>query len=426
MKENSLKSSKIRNWLQKNTEGTMLMQWISYFMIFSVLVIFIITYPVNEKIDWRFFATVIILAILLLTNIFWFQSEDHLIFRNHEILWLWFINIFTEILVLVAFAITGRGEIVFLMFMQVAQFASTLGVWPGGAAYCLINIGAALGILKAYDVSNEQLIQFGAQFMAGMIFVLVLILLVRRSETERSRAEGLYKELQAAHIDLKAAQQKEKELAIAEERMRMARDIHDGLGHHLTVLSIQLQAADKLVERNPQAAAEALRISRTEVQAALDEVRLSVGVMRQSPAESQPLGFMLAKLVEDFSEHTGLESHFEQNGNPVELSAIAGQTLFRAVQESLTNVQKHGQGVKHIQVKLEYSAEHVRLAVNDDGRKPDPATTGQAGYGLKGLQERVDQLGGSFCCGPGSESGFQVDITIPLHEVIHDQSSPGG
>jgi signal transduction histidine kinase len=181
-----------------------------------------------------------------------------------------------------------------------------------------------------------------------------------------------------------------------------------------------------LVERNPQAAAEALRISRTEVQAALDEVRLSVGVMRQSPAESQPLGFMLAKLVEDFSEHTGLESHFEQNGTPVELSAIAGQTLFRAVQESLTNVQKHGQGVKHIQVKLEYSAEHVRLAVNDDGQKPDPATTGQAGYGLKGLQERVDQLGGSFCCGPGSESGFQVDITIPLHEVIHDQSSPGG
>jgi signal transduction histidine kinase len=64
--------------------------------------------------------------------------------------------------------------------------------------------------------------------------------------------------------------------------------------------------------------------------------------------------------------------------------------------------------------------------VNDDGQKPDPATTGQAGYGLKGLQERVDQLGGSFCCGPGSESGFQVDITIPLHEVIHDQSSPGG
>jgi len=77
-------------------------------------------------------------------------------------------------------------------------------------------------------------------------------------------------------------------LAIAEERMRLARDIHDGLGHHLTVLSIQLQAAEKLVERNPQAAAEALRVSRSEAQAALEEVRHSVGVMRQPPAKASP------------------------------------------------------------------------------------------------------------------------------------------
>jgi len=78
----------------------------------------------------------------------------------------------------------------------------------------------------------------------------------------------LLKDLQAANAALRAAHQKEKELAIAEERMRLARDIHDGLGHHLTVLSIQLQAAEKLVERNPQAAAEALRVSRSEASGA--------------------------------------------------------------------------------------------------------------------------------------------------------------
>ncbi len=259
-----------------------------------------------------------------------------------------------------------------------------------------------------------------------MIFVLVFTLLERRSEQEKRRAESLVKELQTAHFELKAAQQKEKELAIAEERMRMARDIHDGLGHHLTVLSIQLQAADKLVERNPQAAAEAIRTSRAEAQAALEEVRRSVGVMRQLPAESQPLDIMLTNLVHDFDEHTGLESHFETSGNPIELSAFAGQTLFRTVQESLTNVQKHGKEVKHILVKLEYTAENVRLSVSDDGQKPDTVSTGQAGYGLKGLKERVDQLGGEFCCGPGVEGGFQVDVTIPLHEVIHDQSPSGG
>ena len=236
----------------------------------------------------------------------------------------------------------------------------------------------------------------------------------------------MLKDLQAANAALKAAHQKEKELAIAEERMRLARDIHDGLGHHLTVLSIQLQAAEKLVERNPQAAAEAMRVSRGEAQAALEEVRRSVGVMRQSPAESQPLVEMIASLVHDFDEHTGLQSDFEHSGTPIELSDFAGQTLFRTVQESLTNIQKHARGVKHIQVKLEYSAEAIRLVVSDDGQQLADAPPVQSGYGLKGLRERVDQLGGEFCCGPDSSSGFQVDVSIPLQEVIRDQSSAGG
>ncbi len=425
MKTTTANFSKLTAWFKKNTEGPLLMQWISYFMIFSVLVIFILTYSI-EKLDWRFYGTVLALAVLLVINILWFQANDQRFIRTHIVSSAWIFNIVTNLLVLGAFALTGRGEIIFLLFMQVAQFAVMFGVWPNGALYCLISLSIALGILKAYGLSNDQLISTGAQFLTGMIFVLVFTLLELRSELEKMRAESLVKELQTAHFELKAAQQKEKELAIAEERMRMARDIHDGLGHHLTVLSIQLQAADKLVERNPQAAAEAIRTSRAEAQAALEEVRRSVGVMRQSPAESQPLDIMLKNLVRDFDEHTGLQSHFETSGNPIELSAFAGQTLFRAVQESLTNIQKHGREVKHILVKLEYTAENVRLAVSDDGQKPDTISTDQAGYGLKGLKERVDQLGGEFCCGPGLTSGFQVDVTIPLNEVIHDQSPSGG
>ncbi len=259
-----------------------------------------------------------------------------------------------------------------------------------------------------------------------MIFILVFTLLTVRADNEKRRAEGLLRELQAANFELKAAQQKETELAIVEERMRMARDIHDGLGHHLTVLSIQLQAADKLVQRNPQAAAEAIQTSRAEVRAALEEVRRSVEVMRQTPEESQPLDLMLKSLVQGFDEHTGLKADFETSGTPFELSAFARQTLFRTVQESLTNIQKHGKGVGHILVKLEYSPQNVRLAVSDDGEKPADGFSGPSGYGLQGLKERVDQLGGEFCCGPGATRGFQVDVTIPLKEVSSDQSSAGG
>jgi signal transduction histidine kinase len=304
--------------------------------------------------------------------------------------------------------------------MQVAQFASIFGVWPNGAVYSAVSLGIALGILKAYGLSSRDLIQIAAEFMTGMIFVLVFVLLESRSALATERAEGLLKDLQAANAALKAAHQKEKELAIAEERMRLARDIHDGLGHHLTVLSIQLQAAEKLVERNPQAAAEALRVSRSEVQAALEDVRHSVGMMRQPAAESQPLVEMIGSLVHDFGEHTGFHPEFDLSGTPIPLSPFAEQTLFRTVQESLTNIQKHARAVKQIRVKLAYSNEAIHLAVSDDGELLPDAPSAQSGYGLKGLRERVDQLGGQFCCGPDSSHGFQVDVNIPLREVVRD------
>jgi signal transduction histidine kinase len=198
------------------------------------------------------------------------------------------------------------------------------------------------------------------------------------------------------------------------------------LGHHLTVLSIQLQAAEKLVERNPQSALEAIQVSRNETQAALEEVRRSVGVMRQPPPESQPLVEMITNLVHDFKEHTGLQSDFEPTGTPIELSAFAGQTLYRTVQECLTNIQKHAIDVKHILVKLEYTPDAVRLVVRDDGKQTEISPSTQAGYGLRGLRERLDQLGGKLNCGQASSGGFQVDASIPLQEVVRDQSTSGG
>lgn len=426
METSSPKPSKLTDWFKRNTEGQQLMQWISYFMIFSVLLIFILEYPAEGTLDWRFFGTVLTLATLLVVNILWFQYHGQQFIHSHPRFFAWAFNIATSLLVLGAFALTGRGEVIFLLFMQAAQFASVFKVWPDGVIFSMITLGIALAILAAYGTSAGALTQVAAQFMAGMIFVLVFVLLERRSAQATRQAENLLKDLQAANTALKAAHQKEQGLAIAEERMRLARDIHDGLGHHLTVLSIQLQAAEKLAERNPQAAVEAIRISRDETQAALEEVRRSVGVMRRSPAQSQPLVETITNLVHDFDEHTGRRIDFTTLGNPIELSEFAEQTLFRTVQESLTNIQKHARDVQHIRVELEYSSVAVRLAVIDDGRPGGATSSPSAGYGLKGLRERVDQLGGQFCCGPNSSDGFQVDVSLPLQEVARDQSPARG
>ena len=425
MKTTSSQFSKLTDWFKKRTQGQRIMQWISYVMIFLMLIVFIVEYPAGLP-DWRFYVSVLALATLLVINILWDQSHDHWTARKYAKFYLVAFVILSDLLIMGSVALTGRGEMVFLLFMLTAQFAVFYGVWPKGVIFSLFNLTVLTGILMAYGMTIDNLFQGVAEFLVGMIFVLVFVSLVNRSASETLRAESLLKDLQAANAELKAAQQKEKELAIAEERMRLARDIHDGLGHHLTVLSIQLQAADKLIQRNPQAAAQAIQQSRTEVQAALEEVRRSVGVMRQTPAESQPLTELLSSLVHDFNEHTSLHSTFEQSGQPVELSSFAQQTLFRTVQESLTNVQKHALGAMNILVKLEYAPETIRLVINDDGQKPDTASSERAGFGLKGLRERIDQLGGELCCGSGPAGGFQVDVSIPLQEVRRDQSPAGG
>ena|SRR5688500_16871120 len=147
-------------------------------------------------------------------------------------------------------------------------------------------------------------------------------------------------------------------------------------------------------------------------------------MMRRNPADSQPLPEVLATLVRDFSQHAGLQASFEQSGSALDLSSFAQQTLFRAVQESLTNVQKHGRGVTQIEVHLKYATAAVRLVVRDDGQAPEPAPGG-TGFGLTGLHERVERLGGSLSSGRGRDGGFEVELRIPLQEASHDQGSTG-
>jgi signal transduction histidine kinase len=143
-----------------------------------------------------------------------------------------------------------------------------------------------------------------------MSFALVMV----RSGEQTVHANRLLNELQIAHAELAAAREREKDLAVAEERVRLARDIHDGLGHHLTVLNVQLQAAAKLIDREPGRAAAAIATCREEAQAALDEVRRSVAAMRRSPLDGRTLDEALPALVRDFDRHSPLAARFEQHG----------------------------------------------------------------------------------------------------------------
>ena len=108
------------------------------------------------------------------------------------------------------------------------------------------------------------------------------------------------------------------------------------------------------------------------------------------------------------------------------LAAFARETLFRAAQEGLTNVQKHGKEVTHITVCLEYTPEAVELTIKDNGHKPDLTGLPQpGGFGLTGLRERLEQLGGTLHSGAGGEHGFEATARIPLQEAGHDRRPAG-
>ncbi len=189
-----------------------------------------------------------------------------------------------------------------------------------------------------------------------------------------------------ARTALARAQLRVEALAVLEERNRVARDIHDGLGHALTVVQMQIKAARAVLAARPDRADEMLSKAQHQAEEALQEVRRSVGALRE-PRPPVPLPEALRALTETAGVPTGLEVRGERRPLPAE----AEESLFRAAQEGLTNVRKHAHATK-AELVLDYSRPGVRLEVRDDGA----GLTGSAdgGFGLLGLRERATQLGG--------------------------------
>jgi signal transduction histidine kinase len=211
------------------------------------------------------------------------------------------------------------------------------------------------------------------------------------------------------------------ELAVAQERNRLAREIHDGLGHYLTSINIQIKAAQAVLAQDPTRAVDALGKAQTMAEEALVDVRRSVSALRLSPVEGRPLSQAIAELVAE-SQAAGIPTQFEVTGDPRSLPLQIELALFRATQEGLTNVRKHAQGAQ-AQVQLDYASPgRVCLTVEDDGdgARPDLDTGRQVvgegitpRFGLLGLKERAQLLGGRLTAEYLPGGGFRLAIDLP-------------
>jgi signal transduction histidine kinase len=207
--------------------------------------------------------------------------------------------------------------------------------------------------------------------------------------------------------------------AVAAERSRMARELHDVIAHSISVIVVQAGAAEEMCERDPDQARQALRSIRTAGSDALTEMRRLLGVLRSAgdelSLEPQPGLDRLDDLVHQ-ARDAGLQVRLDVTGQPQRLPPGLDLTAYRVVQEALTNVRKHA-GTSHAQVRVRYLPNGLHLEITDDGAG-QPSAVGN-GHGLLGMRERVELYGGTLTAQHRAAGGFEVCARLPL------QAPPG-
>ncbi|MGW2523065.1 sensor histidine kinase [Streptomyces sp. NPDC001617] len=209
---------------------------------------------------------------------------------------------------------------------------------------------------------------------------------------------------------------------VAEERLRIARDLHDVVAHHIALVNVQAGVAAHVMDKRPDQAKEALAHVREASRSALNELRATVGLLRQSgdpeaPTEPAPGLARLDELVGTFRS-AGLHVEVARADHGTTLPAAVDLAAYRVIQEALTNVQKHAGIEAKAEVSVVRVGPNIEVTVLDNGTGEDTAPDGEAdnggGHGLLGMRERVTALRGTLTTGPRYGGGFRVHAILPV------------
>ncbi len=279
----------------------------------------------------------------------------------------------------------SRALFVLVPFVAYLTFGRAVGLVLGGVCLALLVAGFAVWVPGWYQDANyvSDLLMFGM----GLVLATAMADVAGRERRASARIA---------------------ELSAATERNRMARDIHDSLGHHLTAISIQLEKASAFGDREPAVAEQALADARRSARRALEEVRASVGALR---GEQRTLVAALTELV-DHARGDRLDVTLQVEGEERDLDQSTVTALYRAAQEALTNARRHSRAAR-VSVTVTFDATGARLVVADDGRGFRPDESDGTGFGLLGLRERAALVGGAVTVDSRPGAGTRVTVTAP-------------
>ncbi len=314
----------------------------------------------------------------------------------------------------------GIGSLVFylsdgvawLILAPIASQTVYLFAPRGVIAANAVIFAASLGVVALLAETPASLINSAVALLTALVFVTTFTYIAVREERSRQEVERLNAELALVNQKLRQYAIQVEEVAILQERNRLARDIHDSLGHYLTALNMQLKAAQAVLPVDQKRAEDALAKAQSLAEDALASVRQSVAALREEPALKLPLPEAIAKLLEEGRE-SGLVINLDVQGEPRSLPAPATITLYRAAQEALTNIRKHALASR-ADVTLAYLPDCVRLNVADNGVGAHGEPDSETGFGLVGLRERVALLGGKVNVITAPKQGFILEVDIPF------------
>ena len=298
-----------------------------------------------------------------------------------------------------------RGFFGIIVFPLCAQAVFLLR--PPGAtvvnAYLFAATIAVWGIPNGWSAAWDAVLSYST----GFVFTIVFTIITRQSLDARARAEALRLEVEDANRQLQEYALQAGDLATTRERNRLAREIHDGVGHYLTVIKTQLDATASLLPAQPDKARETVVKAARLASEALDDVRRSVGALRTDTSRP-PLPEALKELITQGSP----VPTFAVEGAPRAVSSAVEHALFRAAQEGLTNIRKHAQATSALLVLDFRAPQRVRLELSDNGVGAARLSS-NPGFGLVGLRERIELLGGQIETANRLNGGFALTVEVP-------------
>ncbi len=295
-----------------------------------------------------------------------------------------------------------------LLFVLAAMAAFVNPAWMVVITLCLIagTMYLVYGYIMGYwfGLQNFLGVSMGMVFGAFMYYMLNSQIRLRYATT------SLADELDQTNAQLRAYSAKAEELSATQERNRIAREIHDTLGHSLTVVNVQLEAAKALISTDLERASQFIDKAKQLTQQGLQDVRESVSSLRSSPLDGKTVGQALQEIVRNLQD-SGVKGSLAIEGEERELSPQITAAIYRTAQEASTNIRKHSKA-SSAEIVLDYrDPSFIGLQVKDDGIGCQDT---DGGFGILGIQERIQFLNGKTQIKTSTGEGFGLEVTIPV------------